>query len=79
MKLFYLTGSVIFTVLILILAFGNIGATCSNLVFFFYPVEQSPTIVFLGLAVVGIITGALYHGFISRVLSTPESDEEDEL
>lgn len=79
MKAFYLTASIIFTVLILVLAFGNIGAQCSNLVFFFYPIKQNPTIVVLGMAVIGIITGALYHGFITRVLAAPESEEEDDL
>lgn len=77
MKAFYLTASIIFTVLILILAFGNIGAQCSNTVFFFYTVDQNPTIIFLGLAILGIITGAFYHAFISNVLETPE-DEKDE-
>lgn len=77
MKTFYLTASIIFTVLILILSFGNFGAQCSNMVFFFYPIRQNPTMVFLGLAVLGVITGAFYHAFISRVLETP-ADEEDE-
>jgi uncharacterized integral membrane protein len=78
MKAFYLTGSIIFTVLILILAFENIQAQCNQLKFFFYQVDSNPTIVILGLAVIGIITGALYHAFISRVLSsTTIEDDED--
>lgn len=77
MKAFYLTASIIFTVLILILAFENIGAQCSGLNFFFYSIGQSPTIVILGIAVIGIITGAFYHAFLSRILSsTPEDDEQ---
>lgn len=79
MKAFYLTASIIFTVLILILAFGNIGAQCSNLVFFFYPVKQNPTIIVLTMAVIGIITGALYHAFMIRVFAGPENEDEDEL
>ncbi|MDA1061288.1 MAG: hypothetical protein O3B47_05890 [bacterium] len=76
MKALYLTLSIIFTVLILILSFGNIAAQCSQLKFLFYDVKQNPTIVFLGVAVVGIITGALYHAFLSKVLAVPEDEEE---
>ena len=77
MKAFYLTASIVFTVLILILAFENIGAQCSSLNFFFYAIGQGPTMVILGIAVIGIITGAFYHAFLSRVLSsTPEDDEQ---
>lgn len=45
--------------------------------FMFYDVKQNPTFVILSVAVIGIITGALYHAFVSRVLATPE-DEEDQ-
>jgi len=78
MKALYLTLSIIFTVLILVLSFGNIGTQCSQLKFLFYDVRQNPTIVFLGVAVVGIITGALYHGFLTKVLAVPEDEEEQD-
>lgn len=77
MKAFYLVGSVIFTVLILILSFENIDAQCSMLKFFFYDFEHSPTIVFLGISVIGIITGVLYHGLLSRLLATTEEEEDE--
>ncbi|MEK7126908.1 MAG: hypothetical protein AAB848_02265 [Patescibacteria group bacterium] len=76
MKLFYLTGSVILTVLILILSFGNIQAQCSSLMFFFYSVDQSPTIIILVVAVLGVITGVFYHGALSTIMATPEDEEE---
>lgn len=76
MKAFYLTGSIIFTVLILILAFGNVSAQCGQLVFFFFPVKQNPTIVFLALAVIGIITGLFYHAFIGKMLEVSDSDQD---
>ncbi|MFH1284580.1 MAG: hypothetical protein ABIH78_03265 [Candidatus Peregrinibacteria bacterium] len=78
MKAFYLTGSIIFTALILVLAFENIGASCSGMNFFFYTIDQNPTIVILGIAVIGIITGSLYHAFMAKVLAGPTEDEEDE-
>ena len=76
MKVLYLTGSVIFTVLILVLAFENIGATCSNMNFLFYSVRSNPTIVILGIAVMGIITGALYHAFMVKILESTEEEED---
>lgn len=75
MKAFYLTGSIILTVLVLILAFGNVTATCNQLHFFFFPVQSNPTIVILTVAVIGVLTGIFYHAFLARIL---ESDEEDE-
>ena len=46
--------------------------------FFFYPIQSNPTIVALGMAVIGIITGALYHAFLVKVLeTTPEDEDED--
>ena len=77
MKAIYLTLSIIFTVVILILSFENIGAQSSMLKFLFYDVKQNPTVITMSIAVIGIITGALYHAFVSRVLATPE-DEEDQ-
>lgn len=76
MKAIYLTLSIIFTVIILVLSFENIGAQCSMLKFLFYDVKQNPTFVILSVAVIGIITGALYHAFVSRVLATTEEEED---
>lgn len=77
MKVFYLTGSIILTVLILILAFENIAASCAQLVFFFYPLDQSPTLIFLGIAILGIATGAFYHAFMTRILGSKEEEENE--
>ena len=79
MKAFYLTASIVFTVLLLIIGFGNIGSTCSDVMFFFYTVDASPTLMIFGVAVLGIITGALYHAFMVRVLESPEEDEDTNL
>lgn len=78
MKGLYLALSIIFTVLILVLSFGNISAQCSNLFFLLFPVRENPTIVFLGVSVIGIMTGIFYHAFLSRVFeSSPEEEDED--
>lgn len=76
MKAFYLTASIIFTVLLLIIAFGNISAQCSNMNFLFYQIRSNPTVVILGIAALGIITGAFYHAFLARVFES--KDEEDD-
>lgn len=78
MKAIYLTGSIIFTVLILILAFENIQSTCSNIKFLFYPVNVGPTMIIMGVAVIGMITGALYHSFISSILNSSGVDDEED-
>lgn len=76
MKAFYLIGSIVFTVLILILSFENIGSSCTGLNFFFSTVDKSPTLVILGIAVIGIFTGVFYHAFISKILAPAEDGEE---
>jgi hypothetical protein len=48
------------------------------MLFFFYDFESSPTMIFLGVAVLGIITGIFYHGFFQRVMSTPEDEDSEE-
>lgn len=76
MKAFYLTMSIILTVVILLIAFGNIGAQCSQLKFFFSDIRWNPTVLFLFIAVTGIVTGAFYHAFLARLFSTSEEDED---
>jgi len=76
MKALYLTLSIIFTTFILIIAFENISAQCSNINFLFFPIQNNPTIVTLGVALIGIFTGASYHAFITRVLESTEEEEE---
>jgi hypothetical protein len=76
MKIFYLSLSIILTVLILILAFANFGASCSQTAFF--PMGMSGTIIILSTSVLGLITGICYHAFISKVMETsPEEEDED--
>jgi len=78
MKALYMFFSIAFTVLILVLSFENISAQCSNLNIFFWPVRQNPTVVFLALAVLGILTGVFYHAFFSKLMEVSD-EEEDEL
>jgi len=78
MKAFYLTASIIFTVLILILSFGNIGAQCSQLYLLFFPVSANPTIIFLGVAAAGIFTGIFYHAFMEKVLEASKEEENED-
>ncbi len=78
MKIFYLVGSIIFTVLILLVAFGNVGAMCNYMNFLSIPVKQSPVLVILTVAIIGIVCGAMYHAFVVRVLDSGDDDESDE-
>ena len=78
MKIFYLTASILFVVLLLILSFENIGAQCSNMMFFFSTINSNPTISLMGTAILGIITGAFFHAFIVRVIADSSVDEDEE-
>ena len=74
MKAFFLTGSIIFTVIILILAFENMGATIQNFMFIFTSFS-SPFFIVIGLCTIGVIAGALYTGL---VLSLAKGSGDDE-
>jgi heme/copper-type cytochrome/quinol oxidase subunit 3 len=74
MKAFFLTGSIIFTVLILILAFENMGAQIQGFQFLFTPFGSAFFIV-IGLCTIGVIAGALYTGLILS-LAKGGGDEE---
>ena len=63
MKAFFLTGSIVFTVLILILAFENMGAQAKGFLFLFAPFDNSFFLI-IGLCIVGMVAGALYTGLI---------------
>ena len=75
MKTFFLTGSIIFTVLILILAFENMGITLSGFMFVFIPMDI-PFLMILGLAFIGIIAGIFYTGLITTLLRSGKEEEE---
>ncbi len=81
MKGFFLTGSIIFTVLILIIAFENIGAACQGFMFLFTTLPQGTSSFFIvaGLAVLGGITGIFYTGLVLQLLRSANKDEEDTL
>lgn len=76
MKAIYLVGSIIFTVLIFILAFEN-SAIQIDLRIFQYSINSSPLTIIFIIAILGIFTGALYHAFIVRILKSP--DDKDKL
>jgi uncharacterized integral membrane protein len=78
MKIFFLIGSVFFTVLILIIAFQNIQAVCSQVTIFFSPVNTSPTVLFFGVSLLGIFAGGFYFGFITSLMRGVDDEEEME-
>jgi uncharacterized integral membrane protein len=77
MKAFYLAAAIFFSVLLLVVAFGNFSAVCSNMNFLFWPVRENPTIVTLGIAVLGVITGFFYSAFLRKVFETTDEEEEN--
>lgn len=76
MKTFFLIGSVIFTVLILIIAFQNFGSTFNGFTVFFSEIEANGTLVVFGIALIGIFAGGFYFGFLNSLLKSNQEDEE---
>lgn len=76
MKQFYLIGSIVFSVVILIVAFQNFGATFSGFTVFFSELEINSTLIIFGIALLGIFTGAFYFGYILETLKQRQEDEE---
>jgi hypothetical protein len=75
MRAFFLTGSIIFTVLILIIAFENLGAGLQNFLFLFAGVDSAFFMV-IGLSMLGIFTGIFYTGLVTALLRGGKEDEE---
>ena len=78
MKILYIVGALVSFVIILILAFENIQASCNYLTFFFWelPTSVAPTFVLLGTAIAGMVTGAFMT--MSAISLFGSSDEEDD-
>ena len=78
MKGFFLAGSIFFTVLVLIIAFENIGGSCQNFLFLFSTVgpNTSPFFIVIGIAFLGGITGIFLTGLVTQLLKNKEDDEE---
>lgn len=77
MRGFYLSGAIFLTVLILIIAFENIGGMCQGFMFLFTSLEQgtSPFFIVMGIAILGGITGIFYAGLLASLL---KGDKEEE-
>lgn len=78
MKGFFLTGSILFTVLILILAFENIGGSCQGFLFLFSDIGQgtSPFFIVMAIALIGAIAGFFYTGLVMQLVRGGKDDEE---
>lgn len=78
LRTFFLSGSIVLTIIVLIVAFQNIQAMCNFVTFFFFAVDSgtSPTIMIFIVALLGILTGMMYMGLLMSFLSKEEDDEE---
>lgn len=75
MKAFFLVGSIIFTVIILVIAFQNFNATLEGFQVFFTPIETNPTLIIFGIFLLGVFAGGFYFGFLTSVLRSEEEEE----
>jgi len=78
MKGFYLTGSIIFTVLILIIGFQNFSAIVQSFSIFFTSINSTNgTMVVFGSALMGIFAGGFYFGFLNSLFGKSSDDDEE--
>ena len=78
MKTFYITGSILMTAIILVLAFENIQSSCDGLLIFFYSLPTStPTGTIFFEAILGIITGVFYTQLFRTIVDKDEDEEDD--
>lgn len=77
MKLFFLIGSILFTVLILIVGFQNFGSTFQGFTVFFSEIDANGTLIVFGIALLGIFAGGFYFGFLNSILKASSEDEEE--
>lgn len=80
LRTFFISGSIVFAIVLLVIAFQNIQAQCNLVTFFFFSVgsNTSPTFMIFGVSIIGIITGMLLMGLIMSLLSNDEDGEDDE-
>lgn len=77
MRKFFLVGSILFTVIILIVAFQNLANTFSGFTVFFTSIDANGTLVVFGIALLGIFAGGFYFGFLNSLLKGSQEDEEE--
>lgn len=76
MKIFFLTGSILFTVFILILAFENIALSVNGFLFIFVPIDN-PFFIVMSTAGIGVFAGMFYAALVSSVLNSRDEEEEE--
>ncbi|HCW32875.1 MAG: hypothetical protein UT55_C0001G0015 [Candidatus Peregrinibacteria bacterium GW2011_GWE2_39_6] len=80
MKIFYFIGAFVTFVVILVLSFENIQATCNYLNFFFWelPSNVSPTIILFGTSLLGMVVGSFLTLSVMSLVGQDDEDDEDE-
>lgn len=78
MKSFFLSGTILFIVLILIIAFQNIASVCGGFWILFISLDQqtSATFIVLFLTAIGFITGIFVTALVGSILNAGKNEEE---
>lgn len=76
MKIFFLSGSILFTVLILIVAFENIALSVNGFLFVFIPLGN-PFLIVMSTAGIGVFAGVFYAGLVTTLLHSRNEEEEE--
>lgn len=75
MKIFFLTGTVLFFVVALILAFENMSLSCNNFLFVFFPMP-SPFLMVVSITALGFLIGVFFTALLVSILANKAEDEE---
>lgn len=77
LRTFFLSGSIVLLIIVLIVAFQNIQAQCNFITIFFFSIEAntSPTIMILVVSLIGMITGGFLMGLIMSFLAKDEEED----
>lgn len=75
MKAFFLVGSILFTVIILVIAFQNFNTTLNGFQVFFTPIDTNPTLIVFGIFIIGVCAGGFYFGFLTSLLKSEDEEE----
>ncbi|OGJ51934.1 hypothetical protein A2335_00370 [Candidatus Peregrinibacteria bacterium RIFOXYB2_FULL_32_7] len=80
MVILFITLSIIFTVLLLVLSFENIAAQCNYLQFFFTAISATSSVTFivLTIAFLGVLTGMSYAALIWSLFRKTDDENDDE-
>lgn len=78
LRVFFLSGTIVLFIILMIVGFQNFLAQCNFITFFFFPIDPqtSPTILIFLVGLLGVFTGMFIMGLLMSFLSKEEEEDE---